>query len=530
MTEFWTKNKIVILLFVVLFTAFFFRFWQLDSIPPGLYPDEAMNGVNALEAIDNGQYKAFYPENNGREGLFINIQAASIALLGNTPLALRIVSAKFGALTIGAVFLFLWLLLQNTSANNAIALRIAFISSLFMSLSFWHLNFSRIGFRAITMPFFLILALTFLILALRNFSKSRLSTFYFLSVGIFLGLGLHGYTPFRLMPLLFVAIFIILAVKKTFPVKMLFWRFCLLAITMTLVFSPLLLHFIKNPNDFSNRHNKIYFFQQEEPVKTLLKTLKDYALMFNIKGDCNSRHNYICNPQLNYVAGIFFLIGFIGLWFKKLRKSFDARYLWILYLGFFFTLLPAILASEGSPHALRSIGTIPFVFAFVGIGIEIAYQKIKAVKSFLIIPFFVLLVITTLLVDPYKYFAKWPKTNPDFSQNYLDEALFLKQFPQYQKIIIVNASTGVNTQGFPTTIMTSKYILWQEFKSGALAYILPEEISVIKEENFVAISMEENQSLIEELKNRFPEAKILKQDFNGGEFTAFVFDKNNLEY
>src|SRR3990167_8613426 len=113
MTEFWTKNKIVILLFVVLFTAFFFRFWQLDSIPPGLYPDEAMNGVNALEAIDNGQYKAFYPENNGREGLFINIQAASIALLGNTPLALRIVSAKFGALTIGAVFLFLWLLLRG---------------------------------------------------------------------------------------------------------------------------------------------------------------------------------------------------------------------------------------------------------------------------------------------------------------------------------------------------------------------------------------------------------------------------------
>ena len=54
-----------------------------------------MNGNNALEANATGEYKIFYPENNGREGLFINIQAASIAIFGNHPWSLRIVSVLF---------------------------------------------------------------------------------------------------------------------------------------------------------------------------------------------------------------------------------------------------------------------------------------------------------------------------------------------------------------------------------------------------------------------------------------------------
>ena len=46
--------------------------------------DEAMNRNNALEAI-SGELQGFYPENNGREGLFMNIQAGFIVALGNYP-------------------------------------------------------------------------------------------------------------------------------------------------------------------------------------------------------------------------------------------------------------------------------------------------------------------------------------------------------------------------------------------------------------------------------------------------------------
>ena len=59
----------VVLIFLV---AAFLRFQNLALLPPGLYPDEAMNGNNVLEASKTGNWKVFYPANNGREGLFIN--------------------------------------------------------------------------------------------------------------------------------------------------------------------------------------------------------------------------------------------------------------------------------------------------------------------------------------------------------------------------------------------------------------------------------------------------------------------------
>src|SRR3989344_8126331 len=73
-----SKNTRILLLTGILIIAAFFRLWQLDSIPPGLFPDEAMNGNNAFEALHGGGFKIFYRENNGREGLFINIQALSM--------------------------------------------------------------------------------------------------------------------------------------------------------------------------------------------------------------------------------------------------------------------------------------------------------------------------------------------------------------------------------------------------------------------------------------------------------------------
>jgi len=78
------KFKFFSILAIMLLAAFF-RFWGLTQIPPGLYPDEAMNGNNALEAIAHKDWKVFYPENNGREGFFINVQSAFIYFLGNKP-------------------------------------------------------------------------------------------------------------------------------------------------------------------------------------------------------------------------------------------------------------------------------------------------------------------------------------------------------------------------------------------------------------------------------------------------------------
>ena len=94
---------IIILLIIVV--AAVFRLSGLSSIPPGLYPDEAMNGNNAIRALEFNDYKVFYLENNGREGLFINLQALSLKVFGYYIWALRIVPAIAGILTVLGLYL-----------------------------------------------------------------------------------------------------------------------------------------------------------------------------------------------------------------------------------------------------------------------------------------------------------------------------------------------------------------------------------------------------------------------------------------
>ena len=64
------KNKWVFLIWIFLL-AIFFRFWKLNEIPPGLYPDSAIYANEAWFSLKNRDFKVFYPENNGREGLFM---------------------------------------------------------------------------------------------------------------------------------------------------------------------------------------------------------------------------------------------------------------------------------------------------------------------------------------------------------------------------------------------------------------------------------------------------------------------------
>ena len=78
-----------LLLVIAMATAL--RFWALGTIPPGLYHDEAFNGLDALGVLE-GERPVFFEANNGREPLFIYLVALSVAALGRSPGAIRIVA------------------------------------------------------------------------------------------------------------------------------------------------------------------------------------------------------------------------------------------------------------------------------------------------------------------------------------------------------------------------------------------------------------------------------------------------------
>ena len=549
MTSFFGKHKELVLVACILAVAVFFRFYQITEIPIGLYPDEAMNGNNALEALETGEFKIFYPENNGREGLFINIQALSLYLFGNEAWVLRVVSAFFGTLTVLGLYLLTKELFrgqsvfvptrinqyQKMSDTDRYSLRdicgcvlskiptgegIALLSSFFLAVSYWHINFSRIGFRAVLVPFFMTFGFYWL---LKSYRTGRVSSAVF--AGVFIGLGFYTYIAFRLVPL------ILLFVSGWFLWK---WRRernadrqsgtsvrgetpigdtlpCAPCVTVLFLFvafvtaMPVGWYFLNHPDDFSGRQSQVSVFASTNPIKEFIISNAKLAGMFHYRGDCNQRHNHNCEPELDRSTGTFFLAGlftsFIALAlgikkfrsrYPRLRQNKNAHdeasppaeepgsndnpifpYLF-LFLWFAVMTLPATLTTEGMPHALRAIGLIPPVFIFSGIGAAFLFA---AVVSFLerfsntdrerthilagsILFGFLLLLLSTLgTYDRYfKRFSGHQLSYFAFSADLYHIGEYLNFLPgDVKKYVIVNMD-GVAVRGVPMPAQTVMFV------------------------------------------------------------------------
>mgnify|MGYP001564907156 CR=1 FL=1 len=466
------------MVFVIVAIAVVFRFYRIQSIPPGLYPDEAMNGNNALEALQTGEFKVFYPENNGREGLFINIQALSLKTFGNHPWALRIVSAIFGVFTVlGTYFL----------ARQLFNWQIGAISSFLMATSFWHTLFSRIGFRAIMAPFLLVWGFYFF---WRGLEQNRLR--YFFVSGIFWGLGFYTYIAFRIMPLaMILALFAYwYSLKKDFSHgKYQYTRdrlikgMALFMITVIIVALPIGLYYYNNPGDFLGRTGQLSIFTSANPLVSLTVNLAKTLAMFNFVGDYNWRHNYSGDPLLFWPVGIFFIIGFTRN-LIKLADDYDKhRHLptvrVLLISWFFLGLLPVILSNEGLPHALRAIILAPVVFIFAGEGLWWIYEFVRKwygardfhdlrlgklhvhEGNFIAGLVIVIFLIASMVFEFDRYFFKWalnPNVPPAFSARYVEIGNYVEQLPRsIKKYVVVNVD-GVLINNIPMSAQTVMYI------------------------------------------------------------------------
>ena len=465
-----------VLLLIVLIIAIFFRLYHLTLTPPGLYPDEAMNGNNALQALATHNFKVFYPENNGREGLFMNIQAISIALLGNLPWVLRLPSAIFGILTV----LGLYFLGKELYSKN-----IGLLAAFFLAVNFWHVNFSRIGFRAIMAPFLAIWAFYFLIVALRESALSRKKLIVFASLaGIMFGLGAYTYIAFRVMPVLVLILLLLywLRSRKLEGQKILACSVFVLA--SVIVALPLLIYFLQNPADFLGRTSQISVFASDNPVKILfLNTLKTMGMFFFV-GDGNWRHNFSGAPQLFWPVAIFFLAGIVlaikNFSEEKVQNGF-------VFSWFILAMAPVVLSLEGIPHALRSLLLIPPTFLLAALGARWAYHFFRYRFNIKILNSGAFIVLLFIASYGYKnYFWDWannPNVQGAFAADYVKIGEELNSLPkEAPKYVLVKAG-GVLVNGIPMPAQTVMFITDtytpEKQKEKNVHYVLPVEESSI---------------------------------------------------
>ncbi|MBC7074455.1 glycosyltransferase family 39 protein, partial [Candidatus Parcubacteria bacterium] len=303
------ERKIKIFFFCAIFAlALFFRFYKLKDLPPGLYPDVAIYANDAFYTLKTKNFKVFYEENNGREGLWMWILAIFFKIFGTNVFVIKASCAILGVLTVFGIYL----LTKSLYEKEGLAL----FSSFLLAISFWHVNFSRIGFRVITWPLISSFAFYFLIEGLKT-----LKTKFFILAGIFFGLGFYTYTSFRLS--VFVLPFLLFPFwqkyKKLNLTKKAFFSLFLFLLVTFFVALPIGIFFLKNPGYFFSRMAPISVFSGENKMKELLKSFSFHVLMFNFYGDPNLRHNIPQKSMLFLPVGILFLIGFFISCFKLKR-------------------------------------------------------------------------------------------------------------------------------------------------------------------------------------------------------------------
>ncbi|HRY52621.1 MAG TPA: glycosyltransferase family 39 protein [Candidatus Portnoybacteria bacterium] len=491
------KQKALFFLLVILAVAAFFRFYDLAGIPPGLYPDVAINGNDAINALKNHDFKLFYPENNGREGLFINLIAFSFWLFGISVWSIKIVPAIFGLLTVLGIYFLAKQLFCYLGSRHSQA--IGLLAAFFLSISFWHVNFSRLGFRAIMVPFFLVWSFYFLYRGLnvgeKMASRNLKAAGLFILAGLFFGLGFHTYIAFRiapvilLVPIIFSFVYFWPKLKNFWKERASVWHFIkssylrdtlwlwdVFFLFTILAALPMALYFWQHPNDFMSRTGQVSVLASANPVKELaISTIKSLG-MFNVVGDCNWRHNYACQPALFWPIGILFLIGLAITLIKifrpanyKKKEHFAALEThWLLVVWFGAMLLPEIMTTEGLPHSLRSIGAIPPVFIWVALGAWWLTKKVKALlvqkesraeKIGLIVIAFIFLLMFAL-AEFNRYFIDWgakAEVSDSFTQRLVNEGKYLESLPaDTQKIVLANEN-GVAVpypDGLPMPVQT----------------------------------------------------------------------------
>lgn len=412
-------QKYTLVLFAIIILAAVLRFYQLGTNPPSLDWDEAAEGYNAYSLLKTGRdeygYKlplSFRSFDDYKPPLYIYMTVPSVALFGLNDFAVRFPSAFLGVFAV----LFCYLMVFELFKNRPTAL----LSSLFLAVSPWHLQFSRVGFETNST----ILWSTLGVWAFLRGTKAKgvrimlwmcLASFSF-------GLNLFMYHNSRVFIPLFAIVLLILFKDKLLSIK----KYLIIPALIATIFSVVLLPVIFSIQGqlrydattvFSDRsalykasdkievdrkydillvgkilHNRRFVYIPTI-IGNYLSHFNPSFLFFSDLFDNTANRHHVPGLAMLYwwdipfiLAGIYFVI--------KNKLIFQSK---IIVFAWFLLSPVAASVTWGSPHALRSEIFLPTFQIFTAIGVYTIYTYTKRKKLFII-------VAGTLLIMNFTYY------------------------------------------------------------------------------------------------------------------------------
>lgn len=370
---------------------------------------------------------SFHSIADWRTPLFLYSTAPFVAVFGLNEWGVRLPAAIFGILTLPVFFL----LVRKLFKKDEIAL----LGTFFLSISIWHLQYSRASFEVTQMLFLLIGGIY---LFLKGMEKWP----YLLLADLFLALSPYSYNTAKLFLPVLVVILIFcfsreikkIAWKKLVLVGMVFVLFCL----------PIVADIFlgKGSNRFSilsiftdpTTVPQIGFDRQVDMRVSLGKEvvgmrpslsarifhnkflswgtalLQNYFRVFStdflfIRGDINFRHSIQGGFGQFYWSDIILLI--LGFFFLLRYK--DSKIKELIFVWLFLAPLPSSLTREGGTHATRLILMLPPCLILTSLGSYYLFEKLRnsGIKKYLIGVMF-LVIVGQFSLYLHRYYVHYP--------------------------------------------------------------------------------------------------------------------------
>lgn len=455
------------LLLAVVLLAAALRLYRLESLPPGMWHDEAYNGLDALsllrgaprplfhevweqvawaeelQTLPNRRWPIFFFGTYGREPLFCYLEALAIWVLGARALALRIWPALFGIATVPATY---WLARESFHEHPQRARRVGLLAALSVATWYMLVHFSRLGIRGMMLP--CLSALTFACM-LRGLRTGSLRSWA--AGGFWLGVSLYTLSSARMVPLVIVAWWLALAWSRPGFLRRRWREWMLVIVVSSVVFAPLGAFYIRHPDWFWMRTQ--YVLQDNLDVETVgqryLNNVFRVLGAFAVRGEDFLRHNLPGRPMLDPVQAVWFLVGLCAAvvqgWHSLRRRLPGNAVHPLLLIWIPVLLLPTYLTSD-APHFGRSLGIAPSVALLMGLGIDRLWIWAQSRRAFAhAVPTVALLgllysgVRTT--VDYFWLWARHPDLDEAFQVGLVDLAKYAGALPEEHVVYMAPPTT-----------------------------------------------------------------------------------------
>ena len=377
-----TFDRHWLLLAAALGLAVFFLTARIAQTPLEMISDHAEKLLDTRSVL-NGLASTGFARSTGNEYIQVYLTAAAAQIFQT---GISFLSLKIGTLLCGLFTLPFIYLLGRELANR----RAGLIALAFAGIAYWPNVTARSGFSFILYPFFLAPALYFLVRGLRSLERGKVGEKLpidqpaFMLAGLFLGLGLSGYSAFHVVPLLCAVgvVFYLLHTRAPRSAGNAIFGLVILLLFALFAYLPSLRYTV----DLRETFVLLSLFRAGSPLPPITgsPTLIFFGNLWNAlkmfawdNGDIWSIA-IARRPALDIVSGALFNLGLLLAVLSYLRRRGWLELLLLIAIPIL--LLPSILAlayPAENPALNRAAGALVPVFVLVGMALDAGMRAVE---------------------------------------------------------------------------------------------------------------------------------------------------------